>query len=115
MRAHSEPARHVVEISPLHAENAARVPAVSRSRARLHKPKNIMQKTLFQDYRGYSVRPSAHRLPDGYFSADLLLERSSALAEKMQYRFYSLGYFDKEIEATNFSREWAEDWINSKG
>jgi hypothetical protein len=35
-----------------------------------------------QQYNGYAVQPSAHRLPDGCFSSNLLLERTnSAQAE----------------------------------
>jgi hypothetical protein len=74
-----------------------------------------MIKTPVSHYRGYAVHPSAHRLPDGYFSADLMLERLGAIAETQQYRFDSLAYFDGELEATHFSRRWAEDWIESRG
>ncbi|QGZ59964.1 hypothetical protein FAZ97_34105 [Paraburkholderia acidiphila] len=34
-----------------------------------------MQNPVARDYRGYAVRPSAHRLPDGYFSSNLSLTR----------------------------------------
>jgi hypothetical protein len=78
-------------------------------------PKNKMIKTPISHYRGYAVRPSAHRLPDGYFSADVVLERLDATAEARHYRFDSLAYFDGEIEATRFSRRWAENWIESRG
>jgi len=74
-----------------------------------------MRETTIQHYRGYAVRPSAHRLPDGYFSANLLLERSSAIVSDSQYRFYSLDYFSKEIDALDFSRQWAQDWIDNNG
>jgi hypothetical protein len=74
-----------------------------------------MIKTPLSHYRGYAVRPSAHRLPDGYFSADVVLERLGAAAETQRYRFDSLAYFDEEIEATRFSKRWAEDWIKSRG
>lgn len=74
-----------------------------------------MQETSVQHYRGYAVHPSAHRLPDGYFSANLLLARSSAAVADMQYRFYSLDYFSKEGDAIDFSREWAQQWIDCNG
>ena len=74
-----------------------------------------MRETAIQHYRGYAARPSAHRLPDGYFSANLLLERSSAIVADTQYRFYSLDYFSKEIDALDFSRQWAQHWIDSNG
>jgi hypothetical protein len=74
-----------------------------------------MQKTPVQHYRGYAVRPSAHRLPDGYFSANLLLTRSNAVVPDSQYRFYSLDYFSKETDAIDYSREWAQRWIDCNG
>ncbi len=68
-----------------------------------------------QNYRGYAVYPSAHRLRDQSFSANLLLERSDEDPIDTQYRFYSLGYFSKEADAVNYSRIWARDWIDARG
>ncbi|WP_087135511.1 hypothetical protein [Caballeronia arationis] len=44
-------------------------------------------------YNGYSVSPSAHRLPDGWFAANLLLTRGDARsAEPVSYKFDALDY-----------------------
>ena len=74
-----------------------------------------MQETPVQNYRGYAVYPSAHRLPDGYFSSDLLLERPCKSSGKMHYQFYSLEYFANEDEAIRHSHRWAHSWIDSRG
>src|ERR1700733_4342867 len=50
-------------------------------------------------YNGYSVSPSAHRLPDGWFAANLLLVRGGALCdEPVSYKFHALDYFDNETQ-----------------
>ena len=74
-----------------------------------------MQETSVHHYRGYAVRPSAHQLPDGYYSANLMLERPHAIRPDMHYRFYSLDYFRKEVDAIDFSRQWAQHWIDNNG
>ncbi|SAK68889.1 hypothetical protein [Caballeronia ptereochthonis] len=66
-------------------------------------------------YRGYAVHPSAHRLPDGSFSSDLLLERAQPDSTTVQYRFYSLDYFVSEHEAVQHSSRWARDWVETRG
>jgi hypothetical protein len=67
-------------------------------------------------YRGYAVRPSAHRLPDGCFSSNLTLERPNARAvASTLYQFYSLEYFSSEEEALGYSDRWARDWIDTRG
>jgi hypothetical protein len=68
-----------------------------------------------QQYRGYAVRPSAHRLPDGHFSSNLLLERPDARVVGTTYRFYSLDYFHSEEEAIHYSNHWARNWIDARG
>ncbi|MCG7400431.1 MULTISPECIES: hypothetical protein [Caballeronia] len=54
-------------------------------------------------YRGYAIHPSAHRLPDGAFSSNLLLERLRPGRAGPQYRFFSLDYFASEPEAIRHS------------
>ncbi|WP_248323600.1 hypothetical protein [Caballeronia sp. Sq4a] len=68
-----------------------------------------------QHYRGYAVHASAHPLRDKTFSADLLLERDSASEHDAQYRFYSLDYFANEADAVEYSRQWAREWIDTRG
>lgn len=47
-------------------------------------------------YNGYSVSPSAHRLPDGWFAANLLLTRGDARsAELASYKFDALAVWPR--------------------
>ncbi len=67
-------------------------------------------------YNGYSVSPSAHRLPDGWFAANLLLMRGDARsAEPVSYQFDALDYFDSETRALGHATEWARGWVDSRG
>lgn len=67
-------------------------------------------------YNGYLVSPSAYRLPDGWFAANLLLVRSDAAeAESAAYTFHALDYFDNEVQALGHASTWARDWINNRG
>ncbi|WP_084675791.1 hypothetical protein [Caballeronia insecticola] len=68
-----------------------------------------------QSYRGYAVHPSAHRLCDESFSANLLIKRADGHSSDSQYRFFSLGYFPQEAQAIAYSRRWARDWIDTRG
>ena len=52
-----------------------------------------MQNKHIHHYNGYAVQPSAHRLPDGSFSSNLLLERADSARTEGRYQFYSLDYF----------------------
>ncbi|ABI89618.1 hypothetical protein RVV18_000352 [Burkholderia ambifaria] len=69
-----------------------------------------MQNQRIQQYNGYAVQPSAHRLPDGSFSSNLLLERAEG-----RYQFYSLDYFVSEEQALQHSSRWARNWIDTRG
>jgi hypothetical protein len=71
--------------------------------------------TSFNHYRGYAVHASAHRLLDKTFSANVMLERPNLERTGAQYRFYSLDYFAKEADAIEYSRQWARDWIDTRG
>jgi hypothetical protein len=67
-------------------------------------------------YNGYSVAPSAHRLPDGWFAANLLLVRGDALeADPVSYKFHALDYFDNETQALGHATTWAREWVDSRG
>jgi hypothetical protein len=67
-------------------------------------------------YNGYSVSPSAHRLPDGWFAANLLLTRGDAAdADPISYTFDALDYFDSEMQALGHATAWARDWVDSRG
>lgn len=67
-------------------------------------------------YNGYSVSPSAFQLPDGWFAANLLLERSDGVGtEPAAYTFHALEYFDNEKQAVGHASTWARDWIDSRG
>ncbi|MFD1560189.1 hypothetical protein ACFSHT_31845 [Paraburkholderia silviterrae] len=74
-----------------------------------------MQNSVARPYRGYAVRPSAHRLPDGYFSSNVTLSRASTPQDLACYDFYSLGYFPNETAALSFSVRWGRMWIDSRG
>jgi hypothetical protein len=74
-----------------------------------------MQNTKIQNYNGYKVLPSAHRLPDGSFASNLLLERDSGAGEAMRYQFHILDCFDDEQQALGHSRRWARQWVDSRG
>jgi hypothetical protein len=79
-------------------------------------PKATVQIPLPWHYRGYAVRPSAHRLSDGFFSSNLTLSRSiEREAQTAYYDFYSLGYFATENEALGYSGLWAREWIDARG
>ena len=58
-------------------------------------------------YNGYKVVPSAHRLPDGSFASNLLLERHSGTEKGNRYQFHVLDYFKNEAQALGHSRKWA--------
>ncbi|WP_435302632.1 hypothetical protein [Paraburkholderia strydomiana] len=67
-------------------------------------------------YNGYSVSPSAHQLPDGWFAANLLLTRGDARnAEPVSYQFDALDYFDSETQALGHASAWARGWVDSRG
>jgi hypothetical protein len=75
----------------------------------------MQSKQSHHHYHGYAVHPSAHRLSDGSFSSDLLLERLQPGSADTQYRFYSLDYFSSEREAIQHSSRWARDWVDTRG
>jgi hypothetical protein len=78
-----------------------------------------MQNKQIQQYNGYAVHPSAHRLPDGSFSSNLLLERTFERTDSARtegrYQFYSLDYFTSEEQALQHSRHWARNWVDTRG
>jgi len=74
-----------------------------------------MNVSVDRQYRGYAVCPSAHRMPDGCFSSNLMLERFNANIASTLYEFYSLDYFASEDEALRYSRRWARNWIDTRG
>jgi hypothetical protein len=74
-----------------------------------------MQNHHIHHYNGYAVRPSAHRLPDGSFSSNLLLERDGGARSEARYQFYSLDYFMSEEQALEHSASWAHEWVDTRG
>jgi len=82
----------------------------ARAHSNIIKIKTQMQNQRIQQYNGYAVQPSAHRLPDGSFSSNLLLERAEG-----RYQFYSLDYFVSEEQALQHSSRWARNWIDTRG
>ncbi|WP_114811389.1 hypothetical protein [Paraburkholderia kururiensis] len=74
-----------------------------------------MQISSTKQYRGYAVSPSAHSLPDGCFSSNVLLSRPDAHSGSALYEFYSIGYFSCEEDAIVYSDRWARDWIDTRG
>ncbi|WJF91425.1 hypothetical protein QS306_09520 [Paraburkholderia bonniea] len=74
-----------------------------------------MQNIKTHHYNGYAIQPSAHRLPDGFFSSNLLLERPSHAVEAQRYQFYALDYFKSEEQALQHSYKWARHWVDTRG
>ncbi|MDR6472445.1 hypothetical protein J2777_006187 [Paraburkholderia graminis] len=74
-----------------------------------------MQNKHIHHYNGYAVQPSAHRLPDGTFSSNLLLERADSARADGLYQFYSLDYFADEEQALEHSARWAREWVDTRG
>ncbi|MDQ7976042.1 hypothetical protein QYH69_02115 [Paraburkholderia sp. SARCC-3016] len=74
-----------------------------------------MQNERIQQYNGYAVKPSAHRLPDGSFSSNLLLECGERAHAEGRYEFYSLDYFASEEQALRHSTRWARTWVDTRG
>ncbi|MCA8274138.1 hypothetical protein LGN17_16730 [Burkholderia sp. AU30280] len=74
-----------------------------------------MQNIRIQQYNGYAVQSSAHRLPDGSFSSNLLLERADSTRAEGRYQFYSLDYFTSEEQALQHSARWARNWVDTRG
>jgi len=74
-----------------------------------------MQDKQIHHYNGYAVKPSAHRLPDGSFSSNLLLERADSARSEGRYQFYSLDYFTDEEQALQHSTRWARHWVDTRG
>jgi hypothetical protein len=67
-------------------------------------------------HNGYSVSPSAHRLPDGWFAANLLLVRRDVEGAGMtRYKFDALDYFHTETQAVTHAATWAREWVDSRG
>ncbi|MFP3427499.1 hypothetical protein, partial [Pseudoalteromonas sp. SIMBA_162] len=66
-----------------------------------------MQHNQTQQYNGYAIQPSAHRLPDGSYSSNLLLEPIDSRCADRRYQFYSLDYFPSERQALQHSARWA--------
>jgi hypothetical protein len=77
--------------------------------------KNKMQNERIHQYNGYAVNPSAHRLADGSFSSNLLLERTDNAHADGRYQFYSLDYFASEEQALQYSTRWARNWVDTRG
>jgi hypothetical protein len=74
-----------------------------------------MTTKLNHHYNGYAVKPSAHRLPDGSFSSNLLLERADSARTEGRYQFFSLDYFKNEEQALQHSARWAHHWVDTRG
>jgi hypothetical protein len=74
-----------------------------------------MQNSNIHNYNGYKVLPSTHRLPDGSFSSDLLLERRDGTGEATRYQFHVLDCFDDEHDAIVHSCRWAHAWVDCRG
>ncbi|CDY75234.1 ATPase involved in DNA repair [Caballeronia glathei] len=74
-----------------------------------------MHNPYIHNYNGYKVVPSAHRLPDGSFASNLLLERHGGADRAMRYQFHALDYFDDEHDALGHSCQWAREWVDCRG
>jgi hypothetical protein len=94
---------------------SARPCTFRKARTRSNIIKINMQNKQIQQYNGYAVQPSAHRLPDGSFSSNLLLERIDSARAEGRYWFYSLDYFKSEEQALQHSSHWARNWVDTRG
>jgi hypothetical protein len=75
-----------------------------------------MHNSNIHHYKSYKILPSAHRLPDGSFASNLLLERHGDAGEAMRfYQFHVLDYFDDEQTALGHSCQWAHEWVDTRG
>jgi hypothetical protein len=91
-------------------------PCTSRTeRAYSNIIKTKMHDKQVQLYNGYAVQPSAHRLPDGTFSSNLLLDRTGCARTEGRYQFYALDYFASEEQALLHSARWARNWVDTRG
>ncbi|VWC54185.1 transcriptional regulator [Burkholderia contaminans] len=88
---------------------------VRTARAHSNIIKIKMHNKQIHQYNGYAVQPSAHRLPDGSFSSNLLLERAGSARSEGRYQFYSLDYFASEEQALQHSARWARNWVDTRG
>jgi hypothetical protein len=94
---------------------AARTSTLRIAHAKFNITKIKMQHKLIQQYNGYTVQPSTHRLPDGSFSSNLLLERIDGPRAEGRFSFYSLDYFESEAEALQHSTRWGCNWVDARG
>jgi hypothetical protein len=76
---------------------------------------NNMNKFFIQQYHGYQIVPSAHRLPDGSFASNLVLERKAGTTKGNRYQFHVLDYFKDEAQALVFACKWAKRWVDARG
>ncbi|HTH60011.1 MAG TPA: transcriptional regulator [Paraburkholderia sp.] len=61
-------------------------------------------------YKGYEVAPTAQRLPNGLFAANLTIGTQSGRARK----FDALDYFFDEELALAYAFRWARMWIDDQ-
>ncbi|AMM17759.1 MAG: hypothetical protein M3O74_16110 [Pseudomonadota bacterium] len=76
---------------------------------------NSNDNSKISQYHGYKVIAFAHRLPDGLFASNLLLERNSGTGKGNRYQFHALDYFKDEAQAIGHSRKWARNWVDDRG
>ena len=101
-----------IRLAPFSNYSAAR----HRYRAGVARLSLMQNNKHIHQYNGYSVSPSAHRLPDGWFAANLLLTRGDARSAGLaSYKFDALDYFDSETQAVGHATAWARGWVDSRG
>jgi hypothetical protein len=74
-----------------------------------------MHNVPIQQYNGYRVQPTTHRLPDGSFSSNLLLERIGSPQGEGHFSFFSLDYHESEEDALQHSARWGRHWVDTRG
>ena len=62
-------------------------------------------------YKGYEVAPTAQRLPNGLFAANLTIGKTAANQEQA-YSFDALDYFFDEENALAYAFRWGRMWID---
>jgi hypothetical protein len=67
----------------------------------------------FRRYKGYEMTPSAPRLGNGLFAADLVLESHRGPYTDVE-RFEALDYFFEAEQAVAYALRWGKLWIDAR-
>ncbi|CAG9230955.1 MULTISPECIES: transcriptional regulator [Paraburkholderia] len=65
-------------------------------------------------YKGYEVAPSAQRLPNGLYAANLTIGTLPSTRPHAHRSFDALDYFFEERHALAYACRWARMWIDEQ-